>query len=1077
MKRAVYPLYAPADESRVKPILDALKAKGVTVRKDDPRKGDALVLFRSEAVKADSPAVDEFFRLYAGRELVIPVNLDGSTPPEELQNALMARHTLDGRKYSAEELSDLVAKAVKGDKKSLLPLILTLIGSAAFLAVGTILLFQQRTAPPPPAPPATEVPATSTPAPTEPPRVDGIDVDLSQVAEVVFLGDEFHFYTFDEKNTKGKYVNPRRDEDFAYGGWMDDGVHFYSKEDGHEYPHVTLDDLSWLALLPNLRFLSLCNVTATLPDLSGLTDLRDVMVGYSDLSDLEGLRGSTIQNIEYHGAGVSDFSPLTDCQNLRSAHLDLVGSPRADLSGFHPPKLTSLGLGSGFGVEGVDFSFLLQCPNLQELLIDGYPQLTDLSCLANAGKLKKLELRWTDSLRTLTGLEGAPLLEELRIDDLEGLRTLEGLEDHRYLKIVNINDAPLLRDISPLEGCSSLVEFRLSGNGPLEYLTDVSVLGRLPRLQNIALFGANHIGSLDFLKELQIKNNVVLEFCIAGPCDYSGIAAIDTFRYVHANTCGNYAAAAPYLEGKTIRQLMIYNGGLVDLSTLPNVTGELDLCDCLNRDLTGIRELKFSGKLWIQDCPYFTSFDGIENLTGIGKGDSILTVEGCPRLTDWSGIEGKRFDRLELKGVFTLPDLSKITFTSLALEYLEEDVLPDLTCLNGINENRRYNFRFVGMDQITDLSPLFRLKGYTLEVPPQVGEQAKGLVEDKRFTKCEIVYPDGGWDPSDVQVQLLSLDELETLPPSLLKHVKKLTIIGDELVNDDTTNFWSDWGQQNVPAFVEDRATGEQKRIDRPGTRITDFSKLSVLTGLEELVLWWQPLTSLEGVQALENLQRLKVMFSPNLTDVSAAFTLQGLKEINFERCPVASLQGVQNLYDLEMLEVCNTKITSLEGIEGLKHLRQVRVAGTNIRDFSPLGQVDFTYAMTQDWEPGVSLALNVMNSNSLPADAYAFLAGIPGFSQLELHNVPAKLWLDHLAGKPVKRLNADDCGFTNEQFKAFVEAHPELEEVQISWNPQLTDVSCLLNLENLRKVQLSPNMAQAKASLGAGYGFELQVD
>ena len=756
MKRAVYPLYAPADESRVKPILDALEAKGVTVRKDDPRKGDALVLFLSEAVKADSPVVDQFFRL---------------------QNALMARHAIFAQRYAPAELAELIRKALP--EKRPLPLILALLGAAAFLAVGAILLFRQRQTPPPPAPPATEIPATATPAPTEPPRVDGIDVDLEQVAEVVFMGDEFHFYTFDKQNTKGNYVNPRRNEDFAYGGWMDDGVHFYSKEDGHEYPHATLDDISWLALLPNLRFLSLYNVTAALPDLSGLTDLRDVMVGYSDLPDLEGLRGSTIQHLEYHGAGVSDFSPLTDCQNLRSAHLDLVGSPRVDLSGFHPPKLTSLGLGSGFGVEGVDFSFLLQCPNLQELHIDGYPQLTDLSCLANAGKLKKLELHWTDSLRTLAGLEGAPLLEELRIDDLEGLRTLEGLKDHRYLKIVNINNALLLRDISPLEGCSSLGEFRLSGNGPLEYLTDVSVLGRLPRLQNIALFGANHIGSLDFLKELQIKNNVVLEFCIAGPCDYSGIAAIDTFRYVHANTCGNYAAAAPYLEGKTIRQLMIYNGGLVDLSTLPNVTGELDLCDCLNRDLTGIRELKFSGKLWIQDCPYFTSFDGIENLTGFGKADSILTVEGCPRLTDWSGVEGKRFDRLELKGVFTLPDLSKITFTSLALEYLEEDVLPDLTCLNGINENRRYNFRFVGMDQITDLSPLFRLKGYTLEVPPQVGEQAKGLVEDKRFTKCEIVYPDGGWDPSDVQVQLLSLDELETLPPSLLKHVKKLTIIGD----------------------------------------------------------------------------------------------------------------------------------------------------------------------------------------------------------------------------------------------------------------------------------------------------------
>ena len=116
------------------------------------------------------------------------------------------------------------------------------------------------------------------------------------------------------------------------------------------------------------------------------------------------------------------------------------------------------------------------------------------------------------------------------------------------------------------------------------------------------------------------------------------------------------------------------------------------------------------------------------------------------------------------------------------------------------------------------------------------------------------------------------------------------------------------------------------------------------------------------------------------------------------------------------------------------------------------------------------------MNSNSLPADAYAFLEGIPGFSQLELHNVPAKLWMDHLAGKSVKRLNANDCGFTNEQFKAFMEAHPELEELSISWTPQLTDISCLLNLENLRKVWLSSNMAQAISSLGEGYGFELQV-
>ena len=166
MKRAVYPLYAPADESRVKPILDALEAKGVTVRTADPRKGDALVLFLSEAVKADIPAVDEFFRLNAGRELVIPVNLDGSTPPEELQNALMARHGLDGQKYGPEELADRIATAAMSDRRNRLPLILSL-AAVALLLVGGIVLFQKRQAPPPPLP-LTPIPATPTPEPVFP---------------------------------------------------------------------------------------------------------------------------------------------------------------------------------------------------------------------------------------------------------------------------------------------------------------------------------------------------------------------------------------------------------------------------------------------------------------------------------------------------------------------------------------------------------------------------------------------------------------------------------------------------------------------------------------------------------------------------------------------------------------------------------------------------------------------------------------------------------------------------------------------------------------------------------------------
>ena len=145
MKRAIYPLYAPTDESSVRPILDDLQKRGFTVRNGQAKAGkdDALLLFLSEAISAEGPEADAFFRLNAGRALVIPVNLDGCTPPKDLQNVLMARHALDGRKYGTAELTELIAKAAGGEKKNRLPLILSLLGMAALLIVGGLIVWNR----------------------------------------------------------------------------------------------------------------------------------------------------------------------------------------------------------------------------------------------------------------------------------------------------------------------------------------------------------------------------------------------------------------------------------------------------------------------------------------------------------------------------------------------------------------------------------------------------------------------------------------------------------------------------------------------------------------------------------------------------------------------------------------------------------------------------------------------------------------------------------------------------------------------------------------------------------------------
>ena len=99
MKRAIYPLYAPADESRVKPILQTLREKGVALRREKPRKDDALVLFLSKKLSADSPVVDEFFRLNGDRALVeFQGDYDGLTRPGQAEKT-RGRMKFSGLQY------------------------------------------------------------------------------------------------------------------------------------------------------------------------------------------------------------------------------------------------------------------------------------------------------------------------------------------------------------------------------------------------------------------------------------------------------------------------------------------------------------------------------------------------------------------------------------------------------------------------------------------------------------------------------------------------------------------------------------------------------------------------------------------------------------------------------------------------------------------------------------------------------------------------------------------------------------------------------------------------------------------
>ena len=1273
MKRVIYPLYAAADEGRVKPILDALKEKGVTVQKANPGKRDALVLFLSENLGGEGPEESAFFRLSAGRELVIPVNLDGCTPPEELQSALMARHALDGAKYGPEELAERIAKAVGGSGGSKLPLVLSLLGVLALLVVGGLIawnrmgkpdlrtVFAQATATPEPT--ATPTPApTAVPTPT-PPLPDNADITLEQlesVFELIIVGDSFNYYTGDEEWMQGSGNARVGVGHVANQGFADGQVRWYSTEDGHEFVMCDWGDLAFLPYMKNLNLLSLVNVRGTLPDLSALKQLGSVQIIDCELPDIAGLGGTGISDFSYRGSGALDLSPLNGCDMLGSLSLDLNGGTPSGLSTLSPSHLKTLYLTGGEG--DMDLSGLKNCSELSFVAMNNTP-LRDLSCL-NVKTLSFLNLFGMDELTSLRGLEGASALQdagfdncirlrdmsalsecpalgelyiqdcpltdvsclsgalqlrELRLENMPSLRSLHGLEEHGNLKTVKLNNLQGLTDISALGSCEALWSLYMH---EVFSLRDISAVVKLPKLRDLQIYGAD-INNVDFLWD--IPNKEYFSFGIAEVDNWEGLAAIEKYSFL--NITDRNGSALPYVENATVTDFELYNRGGrgnqsegLDITRLPHVTNELRL-HCVTT-LEGIDQPDVR-RMLIDDCPYLTTLAGMEGIPKLSK----LGIRNCPRLTEWSALYELKLEGINVEAVFTLPDFSKLTAKAIELVTIYD--LEDLSCFDGFTRYG-YDISLMDVDGVTDLSPLYQAHGYKLWIPAHLKEQAQIMVDSGLLDKYEVVYPEGWWQPIEPHIELQSLEEIDTLPSALLSRIKCLTLAGDTIVPDEEA--WVEEDYSTYPPALYLHYDGEEERIPvEPGT-LTDLSCIEKLTGLEGLTVYAQPrLVSLEGIQNMGELQRLNIHTAPALTDASAAFTVQSLEELSLRFTAITSVQGVQNLYALKRLDVndspvadlspltacpaleqvnfhlpmmtfealkvqpavvrenirsltiagayvydggpwwfeedwvtdppalylhsnetherlpltdgpvtdmgslaallpnmeqldlygqplatldgmegfeqlrritieeCrqiadfsalwrapsledinlrNEPIDSIEGIENLPHLVSLNLSGSALRDFSPLTRVDYGYCTSEECDGwGFSLALDVAASNELTYEDYAPLEAVPVYWGLNMNNVPVALWYDHVMGKEMHELSCHRSGMSNEQLQAFVKAHPMLEQLDLRWNPQLTDLSCLLALKELREVWVDQTMTQAIASLGEEYGFRLEIE
>ena len=1016
-KKEIRLLCAEADREALKPIVEQLNAKGFTVSDaKDAKKDDIVLTALSVAFYADAEKTESLFGLIGkGAENVLPLQLDGTQIPDTVKNALYARNIIPAAGRDAAQIAERIAGAVPS-APSVLPKIL--IAGAAVLAVVAGIVIWRVTQ-------NKKIPPAEPPAVVQEEKEDiyipkgWTEEELKKVADVIIVGDQVELYLpADLEKNNGLY--PEFDY-FAYRDYYDNEGHWFSREDGHEYAMTRYEDLRFLELLPNLRFLTLAKIeTGLLPDLKKIPRLEKLCLMDCEVPDLDWVGGSGITSIDFLNTtgSVRDFSPLTSCVILTNVHLDLNNMRAGDLSGFAPPAMSWLWINGGMDLESApDLSGLKACTKLRECQLEFVP-VEDLDFLSNATSM-----------------------DILRLFDLDRLQDISAVRGMKRLRELQIQEANRVRDFSPVAECKTLQIFRVSCDRGQSPLRDASFLGDLPNLNEISIGGVE-LRDLDFLTTLSSHRNSLNEFSFWGEIgNLEGLSAIKRYNRLNLDpdNSPDFKMVMSYLDGAEIGELALRRFSNVDLSLVPMPSSKLELDRCGVTDLSSMPENFRPTLLNLNKCQNLQSLNGLQNQPRIQN----IEICDCPRLTDWSALEGKDLNRLSVAGGYTLPAGIPFHATIYRIESVAD--VTDLSFLDALDADRNWCFELVGLD-VNNLQPLSRFHGGYIAVPPELAEQAEDLVKSGNFGDYRIEYPERGWEQDDSELTLMSLDELDTLPPALLRHVSSVDLAGDRIIDRDRFDVWQHFKNNKTVAVLYDKQN--DKESDIPEGSFSDLTPFYQMTGLRRLNVAAQPVTGLDGIQALSELEGIEFKCCNKLTDISPLFAVQNLRWIRLEGC---------------------SRVTSIQGIQNLPRLTELNINRTVVSDISPLASCDFSEAEE------VGGFRFEMDDN--PVKDFTALGSVSHFAELVLNNMDCGLWMPCLKGVRIDEFGACNCRFTAESLAAFMSDHPEVRRLDIPWNDKLADLTPLLGLENLETVRVSDNMKKAIASLdGMDYGFELQI-
>lgn len=313
----------------------------------------------------------------------------------------------------------------------------------------------------------------------------------------------------------------------------------------------------------------------------------------------------------------------------------------------------------------------------------------------------------------------------------------------------------------------------------------------------------------------------------------------------------------------------------------------------------------------------------------------------------------------------------------------------------------------------------------------------------------------------------------QPIPAEALAKVGAVRMLGSrlyfQLLNEDG---YLDWNDELGRMWRKDGEELDEERRNQPTGNTLDLTELSGCVNLQYLNLrdvW------VSNVQALENLPRVGTLILDNcgVTDdiLPVLGSLASLDSLKLDNNALTTLEGLQALTDLQELSVACNQITSLAPIADLPignlNLSGIPIASLNELSGGKLVSTIFwfdcsptagEYSVLAEMKNlvGFTCAGSVLEER-LPQD-FSALANMRNLDYLYIANCQVKN-LDFASDKPnLKTLELWDCGITSDMLSGIHDL-PALEMLNLSYNRiTYVDNLALETMPNLKTLYLNNN-------------------